>query len=176
MFKTLFSIRGLIGVGCIVLAVLVILGFVMCQGLGERSGVAPNVTALANVYRDAGPEYAAFYTNSFLQKLSFTTPITWRRWQGRGCIVFLTGSIDVAAFRRDMINEHFQFLRKENGSGTNLVTFTINHRFGELVVVTNGKLDSKTGSFSMDSCAMEHMIDDWQWHQITNASAVDFQF
>src|ERR1035437_8663782 len=137
----------IIAVGYIIIAGILIFCRPACFITNDHRGVAADVAGLSAVYKTAGHSYAAFYTNSFLQRLPFNQPISWRRSDGRPS-VSLTGRVDVAAFRVKMASESFEYLSTNNSSGKESVaTFIIHHRAGDGVVMTFGSLDLATGSF-----------------------------
>jgi hypothetical protein len=127
-------------------------------------GVVKNVSALSEVYRTAGPEYAAFFTNACLQKMPFVGPISWRRTSIRTKVT-VSGQIDIAAFRQNVGTEIPNLYEDESGRET---TFIIWSRAGDRAAKTYGFLNSRTRNVELDSHSLEQRVNDDEWHHITN--------
>jgi hypothetical protein len=141
--------------------------------VGGYSGVAADVRGLGRVYKDAGQTHAAFYTNTFLQQMPFNQPIIWNYRSFRSSYVCLTSRVDVVVFKRKMSAEPFTDLYLAHGKP--VAMFTIDHRFGNLVVHTTGQLNLSSGEFSMESRELERMLNDEDWRHLTNGG-IDFDF
>jgi hypothetical protein len=160
------------------LLVVAIMGRCVHFGIYGHSGTAINQQALLQVYEAADPDLAEFSTNSFLQKLQFTAPIQWHRAVWRPS-VSVTGRVNVVKFQSDMGDEPFQYLHPDHFSkaGGTVYYFEILHRMkDDSVVVTMGTLDLASGVFGMWSAPSERKTDDPSWHQLTNATRIEFTF
>lgn len=164
--------RVLIGLGVMVL---LILCFRVYRGIFGSSGVAANVQALASAYEDAGPVYAASYTNTFFQNIPFVEPIVWRS-PGIRPFVTLTSRVDVIAFKQRMALEPFHSLWDKSREGMPIVIFEIYHRAGEWVLSTMGTLDLSSGAFSMTSHQLERKQDDAEWLHLNKGGVIGFDF
>lgn len=152
--------------------------FVAYKGYREvfgYKGTAADVRQLERIYRNAGPSYAAFYTNTFLQQMPFSQPIAWR-CPGMRPSVSLTSSVNVAVFKQTMAAEQFTYLWDQSTQGKPVATFTIHHRVGDRVVQTDGRLDLVSGGITMNSMDLERMLDDAEWRHLTNRSFIQFEF
>ena len=68
-------------------------------------GTATSVSALQNVYQRAGPEIAATFTNSLIQRFPFEGKMDWRLAFIKAPQVWLSGRVDTNAFRQ-FVNSH----------------------------------------------------------------------
>ena len=147
-------------------------------GIYGHHGTATDTQALAQVYQADDPNLAAFYTNSFLHKLRFTTLIRWHRAVWRPSVT-ITSQVDVVAFRRDMSAEPFVDLHPEwipQGTSTVHDFKILNRLKDDWMVETRGTLDVSSGAFEMSSHTFYSKIDDHWWHQLTNGGRIDFAF
>jgi hypothetical protein len=147
-------------------------------GIYGYRGTAANTKELARIYEAADPNLAAFYTNTFLHKLRFTTSVRWHRAVWRPSVT-ITSQVDMAAFRRDMAAEPFVDLYPQwISEGTSTVySFKILHRLkDDSMVETRGTINALSGAFEMQSQTFFSKIDDSWWHQLTNNGRIDFTF
>jgi hypothetical protein len=151
------------------------IGFYIYRVFSESSGVAANVQELASAYKNAGPEYAVCYTNTFFQNMPFVEPIVWKCPSVRP-FVSVTSRVDVIAFKRKMALEPFNYLFDQSREGTPVAIFEIHHRAGEWVVSTMGSLNLSSGAFSMSSHQRERMLDDAEWRHLNKSRVIDFNF
>jgi hypothetical protein len=167
----------IIAIGCVLILGVFLVAPSAYHFVFGLDGTANDVPSLARVYQYAGPDYAGFYTNSFVHSIPFTQPIHWHCDGARSSDVSLSSRVDVAAFRRKMAAEPFQYLVADNRSGTNPVaSFIIYHRVGDWALATHGSLGLITGSFEMRTSVLERSVDDFEWQRMTNGPIIEFDF
>jgi hypothetical protein len=83
---------------------IVYLGFVVSLFI-PRHGTARSISDLQKVYSKGGPQIAATFTNSLIQKFPFDGPIDWRLIFVKEPELFLTGKVDTNALHQ-FINDH----------------------------------------------------------------------
>jgi hypothetical protein len=168
----------LIGVAVAIVVILYLLRALYVGVYGHR-GVAQTSQDLVIVYQSAQHGLAAFSTNAFLNKLSFVDPISWRRREWRPS-VYITGRVDVAAFRRDMSPELFVYLHSKSFSQepSSVYDFEILSRSKDYrVLKSQGELDVSSGAFSMVTYPFYTKVEeDGWWYKLTNGGTVQFPF
>ncbi len=70
-----------------------------------RHGTVANVSDLQKVYSKAGPQVAATFTNTLIQKFPFDGLIDWRLISFKEPMVFLTGRVDTNALHQFISNQ-----------------------------------------------------------------------
>jgi len=70
-----------------------------------RHGAVINISDLQKVYNKAGPQVAATFTNSLIQKFPFDGPIDWKLILFKEPMVFLSGRVDTNALHQ-FISDH----------------------------------------------------------------------
>lgn len=92
----------------IAVLLLVGLGIMVCSiisAIRPRQGTVSSVSDLQTVYSDAGPQIAATFTNSLIQKFPFAGPVVWTRYIFKEPTVVLTGGVDTNAMHQ-FISDH----------------------------------------------------------------------
>jgi hypothetical protein len=109
---------------------------------------------------------AAFYTNTILQSLRFTSPIAWKRHTFRGSSVELRGQVDT--------NSWSQFLASNPSVASNAfygtdyqLHYGYGHRVGNWLVITRLSIDVDSGNCEVRSHVGERSYDFYkiQFHQ-----------
>jgi hypothetical protein len=111
---------------------LIVVACCALSGCGA-AGTAKDKLQLRDIYRGAGPEMAAFYTNSIFQSLPFSGPIAWQRSTARAPIISLKGRVDAGAWKAFL--ERRRDLVPDNAFG-NPFYLQYGHRVGNWLVIT----------------------------------------
>lgn len=84
-----------------------------------RKGTVTRVSDLEKVYSKAGPQVAATFTNSLIQKIPFDGPIDWKLILFKEPMMFLAGRVDTNALHQ-FIGDHASTRFLWSGAGNEI--------------------------------------------------------